>query len=75
MVFQDFLLFDELGAADNAAASAMFRPRRDRAAVRQAAEHHLAAFGLADLSRPVASFSGASASVSPSPAHWPPIRP
>ncbi len=59
-VFQDFLLFDELGAAANAAAHAMFAPRAQRAAIRTEAAQRLGALGLheADTRRPAASFSG-----------------
>lgn len=58
MIFQDFLLFDELGAEANAALSAMFRPRAERAALRARAGALLAGLGLPDTQRPVASFSG-----------------
>ncbi|MCA0919627.1 ABC transporter ATP-binding protein [Pseudooceanicola nanhaiensis] len=60
MIFQDFLLFEELGAGDNAALSALFRPRRDRAALRAKAAERLAFLGLgAQISdRTVSSFSG-----------------
>ncbi|MBE3639480.1 ATP-binding cassette domain-containing protein, partial [Mangrovicoccus algicola] len=34
IIFQDFLLFDELDAADNAGLAAMFRPARARPAIR-----------------------------------------
>ncbi|MHC9234604.1 ABC transporter ATP-binding protein [Pseudooceanicola sp. 502str34] len=60
MIFQDFLLFEELNAGDNAALSALFRPRCDRAALRAQAAERLAFLGLGgDISnRPVSSFSG-----------------
>ncbi|WP_425097942.1 ABC transporter ATP-binding protein [Tropicibacter sp. S64] len=59
MIFQDFLLFEELGAADNAALSALFRPRRERAALHARARARLTALGLADTGlRGVSSFSG-----------------
>lgn len=58
MIFQDFLLFEELGNADNAALSAMFAPRPRRAAIRDAAEANLRHLGLQPGPRPVASFSG-----------------
>ncbi|WP_010140317.1 ATP-binding cassette domain-containing protein [Oceanicola sp. S124] len=58
MIFQDFLLFDELGAGANAALGAMFRPRGERAALRARAAGLLRHLGLPDSTRPVASFSG-----------------
>ncbi|GFE64954.1 ABC transporter ATP-binding protein [Litoreibacter roseus] len=58
MIFQDFLLFDELGAAANAGVSALFQPAAKRVALQETAETHLNSFGLSDVSRPVASFSG-----------------
>lgn len=58
LVFQDFLLIDEMDAASNAGVAAMFAPARDRAALRARAAEHLATFGLSDPARPVASFSG-----------------
>ncbi|MBY6006558.1 ABC transporter ATP-binding protein [Salipiger bermudensis] len=60
MIFQDFLLFEELDAADNAALTALFRPRTERAALRARARARLASLGLGEqgLDRTVASFSG-----------------
>ena len=59
IVFQDFLLFDELGAAGNAAIAAGFAPRADRLRLRGAAESWLARMGLGSAGgRSVASFSG-----------------
>lgn len=58
IVFQDFLLFDELGAADNAALAAMFWPRARRAVMRDRAETLLRDLGLPQDARSVASFSG-----------------
>lgn len=58
MIFQDFLLFEELGALDNAALTALFRPRAERAVLRQRAAQRLAALGLSDTDRRVTSFSG-----------------
>ncbi|MFD1508122.1 ABC transporter ATP-binding protein [Lacimonas salitolerans] len=58
MIFQDFLLFEELGSADNAALSAMFAPRARRIETRDAAAANLRRLGLEPGSRPVASFSG-----------------
>lgn len=58
MIFQDFLLFEELGNADNAALAAMFAPRARRATTRDAAVANLRHLGLEPGPRPVASFSG-----------------
>jgi len=58
MIFQDFLLFEELGAGDNAAIAALFRPRGERAALRARAAAHLQALGIGNGARSVASFSG-----------------
>jgi putative ABC transport system ATP-binding protein len=59
LVFQDFLLFEELSAADNAAVAAMFAPAADRAAIRDRAAAGLRRLGLdPDDPRPVASHSG-----------------
>ncbi|WP_370310656.1 ABC transporter ATP-binding protein [Salipiger bermudensis] len=59
MIFQDFLLFEELDAGANAALTALFRPRRERAAMRLRASKRLSALGLGDhAGRHVSSFSG-----------------
>jgi ABC-type lipoprotein export system ATPase subunit len=59
MIFQDFLLFDELGAQDNAALSAAFRPPHQRATLRAKATAMLTTLGLGTLpARHTASFSG-----------------
>ncbi|WP_353474501.1 ATP-binding cassette domain-containing protein [Salipiger sp. H15] len=58
MIFQDFMLFEELDALDNAALTALFRPRAERAALRARARERLAALGLTDTGRRVTSFSG-----------------
>ena len=59
MVFQDFLLFEELGAAANAALAGAYAPRRDRPAIARQARAMLARLGLAtDDKRTVESFSG-----------------
>ena len=58
MIFQDFLLFEELGSAENAGLAAMFAPRRRRTALRKAAADTLHRLGLEPGTRPVASFSG-----------------
>lgn len=58
MIFQDFLLFEELDALTNAGLSALFRPRRERAGIRARAAEHLQRLGIQDGTRKVASFSG-----------------
>lgn len=59
MIFQDFLLFEELDASTNAALTASFRPRSARAAHRQKANGWLDSLGLGPAKdRNVASFSG-----------------
>ncbi|WP_109468359.1 ABC transporter ATP-binding protein [Albibacillus kandeliae] len=59
MIFQDYLLFEELGAVDNAALSALFRGRGERAGVRARARDRLDRLGLGGTAgRRVASFSG-----------------
>ena len=58
MVFQDFLLFEELGALGNAALAAAYQPRR-RHVIRDGAAAALKRLGLdPDTSRNVATFSG-----------------
>lgn len=60
MIFQDFLLFEELDADTNAALAAQFRPRREREGLRVAAGRWLDDLGLGARrrDRTVASFSG-----------------
>ncbi|WP_299817713.1 ATP-binding cassette domain-containing protein [uncultured Jannaschia sp.] len=58
IVFQDFLLFDELGAADNAAIAALYAPRGARDGIRARAGDLLSRLGLADEDRPVPGLSG-----------------
>jgi ABC-type lipoprotein export system ATPase subunit len=59
MVFQDFLLFEELGAAGNAGIAAMFLKRGDRAPLRERAAENLNALGLDPAAtRLVSSYSG-----------------
>ncbi|GAA4221301.1 putative ABC transport system ATP-binding protein [Sagittula marina] len=58
MVFQDFLLFDDLSAHDNARLAAMFAPRAERAEITVRAKQHLSELGLTDPERHVASYSG-----------------
>lgn len=58
MIFQDYLLFDELDGLDNAALGAMFQPRAARAALRARAAAGLERLGLPRGRRPVAGLSG-----------------
>lgn len=59
IVFQDGLLFDELGPLDNAAIGGRWRAPRERRAVEARARALLAGFGLdPDDRRPVAGWSG-----------------
>lgn len=59
IVFQDFLLFEELDAARNADLSALFRPKGERAGLRQRAEDLLGALGLGKAEqRRVSTLSG-----------------
>lgn len=58
MIFQDFLLFEELGAKDNAALAAMFGPAADRSAIQANATTQLSTLGIPETTRGVDSFSG-----------------
>ena len=59
LIFQDFLLFEELDALDNAAIATAFLPRAQRSALRQRAGEWLDRLGLGqDGARRVDSFSG-----------------
>jgi len=59
MVFQDFLLFEELGAGGNAAVSAMFRPPAARSHIHERTAKALKALGLdPDDMRLASSYSG-----------------
>ena len=59
MVFQDFLLFEELSARDNAAIAAMFAPAAERDGIRARATEGLRTLGLdPEDARPVVSYSG-----------------
>lgn len=58
MIFQDFLLFDELGASANASLSAMYAPRAARDGIKTRANTQLARLGLDATARRVDSFSG-----------------
>lgn len=57
-IFQDFLLFEELNAIENAGVTSLFRPRAERQTLRKRAEKCLSGLGLNSGSRKVASFSG-----------------
>ncbi|MBC56745.1 MAG: ABC transporter ATP-binding protein [Confluentimicrobium sp.] len=58
MIFQDFLLFEELDALSNASITSLFRRRPDRALLRDRAAARLERLGLSLDPRNVASFSG-----------------
>ncbi|MEL6913498.1 MAG: ATP-binding cassette domain-containing protein [Pseudomonadota bacterium] len=58
VIFQDFLLFDELSAPSNAAIQALFRPRAARAGLAAEASRLLATMEIGETRRPVAHFSG-----------------
>ncbi|MGR3433269.1 MAG: ATP-binding cassette domain-containing protein [Shimia sp.] len=58
MVFQDFLLFDEMGAGANAAIAAGFAPRAARGGIRARAARELADLGIAEPARGAATHSG-----------------
>lgn len=58
MIFQDFLLFDELDAAANASVASLFRPASARADIRDRAASLLDRLGISPDPRSVASYSG-----------------
>ncbi|MGP6089103.1 ABC transporter ATP-binding protein [Antarctobacter jejuensis] len=58
MIFQDFLLFDELSPLANAGLSALFSRRSSRAGITRRAADRLDRLGVPGDSRTVASFSG-----------------
>ena len=59
LVFQDFLLFEELGPVGNAAIVATFAPARERAAIRSRADSWLGRLGLGQRTEPsVRTYSG-----------------
>ncbi|WP_172300282.1 ABC transporter ATP-binding protein [Pseudoruegeria sp. HB172150] len=58
MIFQDFLLFEELTAQGNAELASMFRRRADRSDISLRAADRLRHLGLPETARSVASFSG-----------------
>jgi putative ABC transport system ATP-binding protein len=58
MIFQDFLLFDEMSPLGNAGLKALFAPRRDRPGIHARAQAHLSALGVPEGERAVTTFSG-----------------
>ncbi|MCV6576120.1 MAG: ATP-binding cassette domain-containing protein [Cohaesibacter sp.] len=59
MIFQDFLLFEEMDALANATISNGYMPRHNKKAVQQRAEQTLRHLGIKDIAkRTIASFSG-----------------
>lgn len=58
LIFQDFLLFEELGAVANAGVGALFRRKSARAALTSRASEMLSRFGISDEPRNVATLSG-----------------
>ena len=58
LVFQDFLLFDELGATDNAALVELFRKSARKSGLRARAVETLSGLGVPLTKRTVATFSG-----------------
>ncbi|WP_420326970.1 ABC transporter ATP-binding protein [Mameliella sp.] len=58
LIFQDFLLFEELSPQENAGLSGLFKPRRDREAIGARAAKVLARLGVPEGTRTVGSFSG-----------------
>jgi putative ABC transport system ATP-binding protein len=58
IVFQDFHLFEELTAAENASVTALFTPRSKRAGVREQAGSALAQLGIKDPDQGVLTLSG-----------------
>ncbi len=58
MIFQDFLLFNEMTARDNAGIAALYAPKDQRKAIRDRAAQELAQRGLTDTARTVALYSG-----------------
>ncbi|MEM9341506.1 MAG: ATP-binding cassette domain-containing protein [Pseudomonadota bacterium] len=58
MIFQDFLLFDELSAGGNAAIRGLFSPKAERAGLAEAAAGLLTRLDVAAEARTVATFSG-----------------
>ena len=73
LIFQDFLLFEELSALDNAAIAAAWAPAPARRAIRARAADLLRRLGI-DAPPPPRACRAGSVSASPPPARWPPIR-
>lgn len=76
LIFQNFLLFDELDATANASLQALFVPKAKRSQIRDRAGQLLADFGIDHGNRTVDSFSGGErqrVAVARALAHDPPI--
>lgn len=58
IVFQDFLLFDELGPLENSAIQALFRPKTARSTLRDAARSALKQLGVKRDTEDVTTYSG-----------------
>ena len=58
LIFQDFLLFEELSALENAVISHLYLPKAKSKDIREKAEFHLRRLGINHLQQSVASFSG-----------------
>ncbi|SHG96137.1 ABC transporter ATP-binding protein [Cognatishimia maritima] len=58
IVFQDFLLFDELGPLENGAIQSLFRPKTARAGLRTAASATLKQLGVSRDTGDVTTYSG-----------------
>lgn len=58
LIFQDYLLIEELSALANASLSSLYATPRIRKSLEFSAETHLTRLGITDLQRPVSSFSG-----------------
>lgn len=58
LIFQDFLLFDELSAWQNACLQALFHPKSERADITKRAEEDLERLGIKTGGRGIASLSG-----------------
>lgn len=58
IVFQDFLLFDELGPLDNSAIQSLFQPKTSRTALRKAAQTALNQLGVKREADDVTTYSG-----------------
>jgi len=58
MIFQDFLLFEELTAQENAAVSALFAPKSARTSLKENAKTLLTSLGVPNEKRAITSYSG-----------------